>query len=236
MKSFKIARAMVGPLALGLALGVSGVAQAQPGGNAPLGQNPPNTNGGNRPNWRNMTPEQREAMMVQMREGAIRQGLTQLGFPQAETQDALVEFVNTQEAATRPLQEKQRALMTALVTPEATNEQVTTLMTEWTALATAEKTRRAQAIKDLDTSISYSKNPRLNALLTVFGILGDESSSSTTLTATMANLGGGRGGFGGPGPGGPGGPGGFPNFGGFGGFGGPGGRGGRGGRGGGGGN
>ena len=220
MKSFKIARTMAGPLALGLALGISGVAQAQPGGNAPMGENPPNTN---RPNWRNMTPEQREAMMAQMREQAIRQGLTQLGFTQAETQDALVEFVNAQEAATRPLQEKQRALMTALVNPATTNEQISVLTTEWTALATAEKTRRAQAIKDLDASISYSKNPRLNALLTVFGVLGDESSLSSPFGAAM---GGGRGGMGGPG----GGNGGFPNFGG-----GPGGgRGGR--RGGGGGN
>lgn len=198
MKSFKIARMMAGPLALGLALGIAGVAQAQPGGGAPMGQNPPNwQQGGNRP-----TPEQMQQFQAQRTERVIRQGLPALGFTDATLQDALIEFVNTQAAATGPLQQKQLAILQALANKETTDEQITTLMTEWTALSTVEKTRREQALKDLDTSISYSKSPRLSALLTIFGVLGDESSLSSPFGGAM--MGGGRGGMmgmGGPGGG-----------------------------------
>jgi hypothetical protein len=138
-----------------------------------------------------MTPEQR----AQMREQVVRMGLTQLGVPEKETQDALVEYMNVQEVALEPLQEKQRALLMALANQQTTPEQITTLLTDWQTAATAEKTRRAQALKDLDTSISYTKNPRLTALLTVFGVLGDESSLSSPLGGAM--MGGGMGGRGG---------------------------------------
>ncbi len=208
MKTHKMSRWIVGPMALGLALSAVGVAQAQPGAGQPMGQNPPNWNqggGGNRLNWRNMTPEQRAQMIAQRREQFIRQGLTQMGFTDTTMQDALVEFVATQATAVAPLQDKQNAIMQALQNKTTTDAQFATLMTDWQTLATAEQTRRTQALKDLDTSISYSKNPRLNALLTVFGIVGDQSSLSSPYGSAMmggrGGMGGGRGGRGGRGGG-----------------------------------
>jgi hypothetical protein len=87
----------------------------------------------------------------------------------------------------------------------------------------AEKTRRQQASTDLDAKIGYSRLPRLSALLTTMGLIGDESLLLNASNNMGGMMGGPGGGFGGRG-GGPGGGFGGPGGGGFGGgFGGPGG-------------
>ena len=88
--------------------------------------------------------------------------------------------------------------------PTRPTSKIATVLADFRAAVAAEKTRREAALKQLDEDISYSKNPRLDALLTMGGLIGDEAS----YVGGMGG-GGGRGGFGGMGgPGGPGGPGG----------------------------
>ena len=216
MKNLKM---LAAPIALGLTLALSGGAlYAQPDPNeAPNAQNPPNQGpggGGGGGRFRNMTPEQRAQMQQQMqqrREQGLHQVLTAARFTEAPLQNAIVDFVNQQDTAGQAVQEKARLLGQALRDPAATDAQVAPLLADFRAAVAAEKARRATALKELDADISYTKSPRLDALLTMLGIIGDESS----IMGGMGGLGGGRGGMGMGGFGG--GPGGFGGFGGGGG-------------------
>jgi uncharacterized membrane protein YgcG len=206
-------------LAIGLAMSLSALSvQAQPGAEPPIADNPPNQpqggRGGNRPNFGNMSPEQRQQWMQQQREQGLRATLTRAGFADVALQGAVVDFANAQDTATQTLQDKARQLNQAVRDPNSTNEAIATLLADFRAAVAAEKARRATALTGLDEDTSYTKNPRLEALLTLSGIIGDEAAV--------------LGGMGGRGMGGPGGPGGMGGFGGRGGAGG--GQGGRGGR------
>jgi len=187
---------LMGPAALAIALGVTGTvvhAQPDPGG-APVGENPPNDP--QRPDFRNMTPEQRQQMMQQAREQMLRRTLDNSGFTSRPVQDAVVAFVKAQEQATLPLQEQSRRLIEAVSTPGIPEAQVATLLTNFQTAVAAEKARRQAARAALDAKINYSKQPRLAVLLTAMGFIGDE-------TAMLRGIGGGMmggpGGFGGPG-------------------------------------
>lgn len=142
----------------------------------------------------------------------MRGMLTQSGFPDKALQDAVIDFVNEQDQAGMTVQDKTRAVAEALRNPAVTDTQMATLLVEWRAAAQAEKTRRAEALKGLDAEIGYSKKPRLDALLSIGGIIGDEASLGGGMGGRGGGFGGmmgGRGGgFGGPGggPGGRGGP------------------------------
>jgi hypothetical protein len=127
-------------------------------------------------NFRNMTPEQRQQMMTQMREQNVRRILTQANVTDTATADAVIAFSTAQADATRTLQEKSRALNDALRDPASTNEQIAPLLADYRTAVTAEKARRAQALTDLDAKVSYTKNARLDAALTLGGIIGDEAS------------------------------------------------------------
>lgn len=174
---------LAGPVVLGLAVGMAGIglhAQPEAGG------------GGGRPDFRNMTPEQREQMMQrmqQMREEGMRRMLTDAGFADAIVQDAIIAFGAAQEKATQSLRQKMRQVTEAARTGAVTDAQMSTLLAEFRADVAAEKTRRAAAQKDLDTKVNFSKQPRLDALLTTMGLIGDE--------AAVVGGGGPGGGFGG---------------------------------------
>ncbi len=200
---------IAGPLALACSLGMAGLAGAQPPATPGAGTNPPNqTAGGNlRATWQNMTPEQRQAAIVQFTERRLRNDLTQAGFADAATQDPIVAFSKTMEALRRPLREKATKLREAVANKTA-DAVVTPLISDLRKATEDAKQPREEALKVLDGKINYSTKPRLQAFLMVGGLLGDEMAFA-----------GGAGGFG---------AGGFSG----GGFGGQGGRGGAGGQGG----
>jgi hypothetical protein len=56
-----------------------------------------------------------------------------------------------------------------------TDAQLATLMSDFRAEVAQERSRRTKALRELDTEIGYSKQPRLDALLTMSGIIGDEA-------------------------------------------------------------
>ena len=171
--------------------------------------------GGNRPDFGNMSPEKMQQMRQQFMERRVRDELTRAGYGQKTIQDPVVKFVQSQMAERTRLREKSGKLRQA-VAGKASDAQIAKLLAELRAAAQAAKAHRDLAQKQLNAKIGYSKKPRLEAVLTLAGVIGDGQ-----LMGGPGGFGGPRG-FGGPGgprgfggPGGPGGPGGGP--GGFGG-------------------
>ena len=184
-----------------------------------------------------MNADQMEQAATQMRGQQVRRMLNRSGVTDEAVAQQVENFVSAQAQATRSLRERARALHDALGDDTSTDAQIRTLLSALRTAAAGERDRRRQALRSLDAATGYSRNPRLEAALTLAGIIGDESS------LLNGSLGGWPGGgpMGGPGMGGRGGmgggqgPGGRPMDGGPDGMGGPqmggpGGRSGRGGR------
>lgn len=145
----------------------------------------------------NMTPEQRAAFqqqaqqrMEQRREEQTRNNLIEQGFTNKDSQNAILEFVKAQTKARAPIREQAQKLTEALRDQDVTDPEITTQLADLRTAIKTEKERTETAEKELDAKIGYTKNARLDALLTTQGILGDESFYS-----------GGGGGFGGRGGG-----------------------------------
>ena len=194
------------PAALGLALSIGTVAtQAQPPmpgggtGGPPSypggpGGGPPGPGGPNGSDWRSQTPEQRQQMMQQRRAETLRASLTKAGYTTSTLQDAVVTFATTQETARQTLREMSRTLNETVLNPTTTDTQVNAQLAALRSAVAAEKMRSARAQTALNTQIGYSTKPRLLALLTTMGLVGDEG-----LYASAAGGPGGAGGAGGPG-------------------------------------
>lgn len=177
---------ILGALVLASIFGVAGMANAQPGGNG----------GNNRPDFRNMTPEQRQQAMAQFQERRLREQLTQAGFAEATIQDPIVTFSKSLDAIRTPLRDKTTKLREA-VANKSGDADVTTLIKDLRTSTEVAKKQRDEALKELEGKIGYTQKPRLEAFLITEGLLGDEVS--------FASDGGGRGAFGGQGRGGRGG-------------------------------
>jgi hypothetical protein len=108
------------------------------------------------------------------REERQRQLMTASGITDPAIQDAVIQFVVTQEAARRPLLEMARQLSRNLANPEVTAEANTTALANFRRAAAADQTRYEGALKALDAQISYSANPKIETFLTLIGILGNE--------------------------------------------------------------
>jgi hypothetical protein len=108
------------------------------------------------------------------REERQRQLMTNAGITDQATQDAIVAFVAAQEVARRPLLEMARNLSLTLNNPNATAEQTTTGLAAFREASVADQTRYETALKELDTQIRYSTNPKVETFLTLIGVLGNE--------------------------------------------------------------
>ena len=198
--------------ALGLLTAIS-CAQPGPGmdPNAGNGQNNGGGGRGNRPNFANMTPAQRDAMRAQMRERQTRRALGSIGINDPATQDPIVKFANDQTVAQSAILPKIEALR-ADFRDGVDEKTVAAALADYKAAVQTAQTARTAAIAGLDKQLSFSTKPKLEALLTMLGLIGDENGFVANLSGD-ARLpgagGGGRGGFGGGGPGGFGGGGGF---------------------------
>ncbi len=188
-------------LSVGALCVLAGTSFAQRGGNG-------NGGGNNRPDFANMTPAQRDAARAQMRERQMRRMLQGAGFTEQATQDAIVEFANKQNAASTALLPRIEAIRTAF-RENADDATVSAALTAYRTAVTAAQTVREADIATLDGSISFSTKPKLEAFLTMMGLIGNENGFVSNLAgqAQLPGAGGGRGG-------GRGGQGGGGNFGG----------------------
>lgn len=135
-----------------------------------------------------MTPQQ----MQQMREEALKAQMTTMGVPEA-AQTTILAYATARETAAMPLRAQARTLQEGLnnnISAEVAARQLAAMRDA----IKVEKDRRTTAQTELDTAVGFSKNPQLEAFLTLSGLIGDESS-----IIAPAGGGGGRGGFGGRG-------------------------------------
>jgi len=191
MKIMQTRKWIAGPLIVGLTtVSAIGVLRAQPdAGDMPKGDNPI---ANQRPR---MTPEQRQAArekrqqeMQARRETNLRETLTEAGFADKVLQDAVIAFTNSQTEERGDNRDKMRELNQA-VRKNAGDVEIAALLKEIRDEVQADKDQRAQALKELDAKIGYTKKPRLEAVLTLAGVIGENTGGPGAM--------GGRGGRGG---------------------------------------
>jgi len=148
-------------------------------------------------NWGAMTPEQRQQAIMQMMQGGLRMFMTRGGFPEQKIQDAVVDFMTQQEKEREQVRDQSAKMVQALLNNEMKDEDVANQLANFRAAVDVMKGNREAALADFDAKIEYSRKPRLEAFLTMVGLLGDESSYMSgmmgSMVGLMANLGGGLG-------------------------------------------
>lgn len=119
---------------------------------------------------------QREEAMRQQRETFMREALKRAGTEDVATQDTIVEYVRNEMQARNVASQAGRKVLQGMTNRAATDPEVSALMGNLRDAVQDEKARRAVTAKDLDAKVGYTKKPRLEALLTMMGFIGDESS------------------------------------------------------------
>lgn len=161
-------------------LGAMAVAQPDTN-NAPKAENPANrAPRGMRPDA-NVTPEQRLKWFVKRQFAA-------LGADDA-TQETLATFVQSEMKARQELTEKSQPLQTALRAEALTDVQVAALLNTYQGALEDEKTRHAKAVVELQKTVDLKKLPKIEAALTLFGVIGD----GPMVSMGRGMMGGGRG-------------------------------------------
>ncbi|HEX8833587.1 MAG TPA: hypothetical protein VF719_05270 [Abditibacteriaceae bacterium] len=172
-------------------------AQAQQGGG---------NGGNNRPDWQNMTPEQRQQMQAQgeqrrneQRQAWLRQAMTGSGLTDVAAQTAVIEHMTAREKSQEALRAQALALSKLLTTPGTADAELQTQLTAYRAAVAAANKQQADDLNALDAQLKYSTQPRVETLLTLLGVLGEETTSLGGIGAIFtespyANRGGGGGG------------------------------------------
>ncbi|PQV63088.1 hypothetical protein B1R32_11665 [Abditibacterium utsteinense] len=145
--------------------------------NAPKVENPPNRAPGargRRRGNRQMTPAQRQQLTAQLIETRTKRALTAAGFTDAAVQNAVVDFIQEQASAREELQAKSAQIRTALQAQVVTDAQLAALLNNYRALSDEEAARRKKSLVALDAQIGFSAKPRLDALLLLAGITGEQ--------------------------------------------------------------
>ncbi len=127
----------------------------------------------------NMTPEERQELMRRNRETSTRRLLERAGVTDAATQNSVIKYVSDEQEAREKsrvtIRNASQKLAQAVRTGAVTEAQLATLLGEFQNAAADEKERRAATAAELDRQIGYSSNPRLEAVLTTLGAIGDEN-------------------------------------------------------------
>lgn len=146
------------------------------------------------------TPAEREAMRAKMEaaraertETALRAALTRSGAADAATQNAVLDYAKSEMAARADSAKAKAKVMQALRTGAVTDSQFGVLLDEMRSAAEQEKTRRARSAAALDAKIGYTKKPRLEAVLVLTGLVGDEAATLSPMMPAMTGMGRGRG-------------------------------------------
>ncbi|PQV63089.1 hypothetical protein B1R32_11666 [Abditibacterium utsteinense] len=199
------AKIVVGTLVFGAAWGAQ--AQQDQGG---MGQGGPGQGG--RRNFQNMTPADRQALQAQMEERRntqrqewLRQAITASGVTDVVAQNSILNLMTAQEKSKVALQQQARALATLLTQPETSDVTLKTDLAAYRAAVAAADKQNSDGLAALDAQVKYSTNPRVETLLTLLGVLGNETVKLGGIGevfpdspyANRGGFGGGRGGRGG---------------------------------------
>ncbi len=148
---------------------------------------------------KNMTPEQRQQMQERMQQfqqmmgGATGATGTTAPAPQMSvedarrallnsalitdraTQDAIIAFVDAQDKRRAALTQKALALNGALADESVRPSHLSALLDDLHQATKDEQAQNKDGLAELDTKIQYSTTPRLEAFLTLIGVLGDDA-------------------------------------------------------------
>lgn len=163
MKSTFRRYAMLTMLALASA---SAIVQAAP---PPAGNPPPPKARPQQPERPRMSPEERR----EKTEDRLREMMAANSITDNSTQDTVLAFLANELEARRPLRQLGNKLQRALSGQDTTDAQIKALIADYQNAQDLENQRRAKAQDELDKSIHYSENPRLQGLLLLMGVLGD---------------------------------------------------------------
>jgi hypothetical protein len=100
------------------------------------------------------------------------------GIEDATVQDPIIAFVLEQAQHRQTVLEAATALSNSLADKASTPETLSTSLQKLQAASKEFRIWKLGALKELDAKISYSANPRLQSLLTLVGILGDEATDA----------------------------------------------------------
>jgi hypothetical protein len=159
--------------------------------NQPKGDNPP-TQADWQKMWQNMTPEQRRQAVQTMTEQIVRGSLEEMGFKDAETKELVINAMREQSTIFEPVRAQHLKVAQALMNKDTTDEQMTTLMQGLREASEKARVAREASVKTLDDRIAFSQQPRLEALLTMLGLVGNETEHvggvMASLGVAMSNL------------------------------------------------
>ncbi len=169
----KLHRRKIGATALMLALMTTSRAWAVPNSNVPVsGAQPDEANTAKQVTP--ATPEMKDKTEVLRRtEQGLRRLMTDCGFSDRAIQDMVIAHMRDEVQARRPLREYGVRLYRVLRSTEASDEQVSRLLAEFRAAVQSDKDRHAATTGELDARLGYTRTPRLEAMLVLFGITGD---------------------------------------------------------------
>lgn len=174
MKKIPIKKWMLS-LTLAASALTAGHAFAQPDlDNQPKGENPP-AQAGWQQMWQKMTPEQRTQSMQTMMEKIVRDAIERLGINDAETQNLVVDTMREQDATYEAVRAEHLKVAQALMDNEADEVKMTALLQGLRDASEKARVARQASIKTLDERIAFSQQPRLEALLTMLGLVGNET-------------------------------------------------------------
>ncbi len=122
-----------------------------------------------------LSPDERR----QQTEDKLRALMKNLGIADANTQDAILEYLTADEMARATLRDAEKSLMNGLrrdVPPERMRD----LLSDYRAAVETDKTNRETQQRRLDARVGYSLDPKLEATLWLMGVLGDGASKLPT--------------------------------------------------------
>jgi hypothetical protein len=128
---------------------------------------------------------QRAQERQQRLENQMRQAMSNLGCSDIPTQDAIISYIGADMRARRPLQSQSRRLFTALRSKDLPEDKLARMVAEFRDAVESDKQRRTASEAALDGRIKYSQNPRLEAMLLLFGVIGDSPLLSVVREASV---------------------------------------------------
>lgn len=123
----------------------------------------------------------------QQRWNWIRQTLVASGYTDATLQDTVIDFMQAQEKVRQPLRVTAQDLANLLIEPTTPADELKTKLADFRDQMKKEEARYEQALASLDEKIKYSTEPRLETLLTVLGVVGQETSTLGGVSTLFPN-------------------------------------------------
>ena len=136
-----------------------------------------------------MTPAQIRDYLQEIQEKTVRTLLVQSEFNDLELQEIVVDYLRQQNLARAPVRLVAARLRDAIAdknTPEATLLQ---LMTQWKKASDQEQQRTEDAALELRETLKLDERPRLDAVLHLYGLIGNEAWYLSNALGSMSGLG-----------------------------------------------